>query len=42
MNEFIKKYLKSDFGDLEIPSAKDEKVKLAGSLFGLSLVNQLD
>jgi hypothetical protein len=42
MQDIIKKYLKSDFGDIEIPDNDQEKFKLARALLGSSIVHRLD
>ena len=42
MHDILRKYLKSDFGDIDVPSDEDEKIKLARTLFGSSIVNTLD
>jgi hypothetical protein len=42
MHDIINKYLKSNFGDIEVPSDEEEKIKLARTLFGVSIVNALD
>ena len=42
MREIIDKYLKSKFGDIDIPSDNAEKQQLARALFGLSIVENLD
>ena len=42
MQDIIKKYLKTDFGDLEIPDSDQEKLKLARALLGSSIVHGLD
>ena len=42
MQDILKKYLKSDIRDIEIPENDQEKLKLARALFGYSIVDQLD
>ena len=42
MDDIIRKYLKSDFGDIEVPTDEEEKIKLARTLFGSSITNTLD
>src|SRR6478609_12231660 len=42
MHDIINKYLKSDFGDIEVPIDEEEKIELARALFGISIVEKLD
>ena len=42
MQDIIKKYLKPDSGDIEIPDTEKEKLKLARALLGYSIVHKLD
>jgi hypothetical protein len=42
MRNLIEKYLISEFGDIEVPNDEEEKMKLARTLFGLSIINRLD
>jgi len=42
MCEIVNKYLKTKFGDIDIPSDNAEKQQLARALFGLSIVDKLD
>jgi hypothetical protein len=42
MQEIIQKYLKSDFGEIEIPGNDQEKLQLARALLGYSIVHEID
>lgn len=42
MQNLITKYLTSNFGDIEIPADDEEKIKLARTLPGLSIVDSID
>ena len=42
MKEIIAKYLKNDFGEIEMPTNEKDKMKLVRALLGLSLINRID
>ena len=42
MDDIIKKYLKTQFGEIEVPIDSQEKIELARALLGSSIVEHLD
>ena len=42
MRDLIEKYLKSEFGDIDLPADSEERIRLARTLLGRTIVNILD